>query len=109
MTLEVINPTKVPLVASDIVVIYYGVKNNQKYFVAEGSLGSGELVPEATTFFHGEALLLYSKLINFTGRGLLPDMIFAQLCANISLSGVHISIPIAIGSYIDLQPLRPSR
>jgi LEA14-like dessication related protein len=48
MTLEVINPTKIPLVASDIVVIYYGVKNNQKYFVAEGSLGSGELVPEAT-------------------------------------------------------------
>jgi len=109
MTLEVINPTKIPLVASDIVVIYYGVKNNQKYFVAEGSLGSGELTPEATTFFHGEALLLYSKLINFTGRGFLPDMIFAQLRANISLSGVHVSIPVAIGSYIDLQPLRPSR
>jgi LEA14-like dessication related protein len=109
MTLEVINPTKIPLIASDIVVIYYGVKNNQKYFIAEGSLGSGELVPEATTFFHGEALLLYSKLINFTGRGLLPDMIFAQLCTNISLSGVHISIPVSIGSYIDLQPLRPSQ
>jgi LEA14-like dessication related protein len=109
MTLEVINPTKIPLVASDIVVMYYGVKNNQKYYVAEGSLGSGELVPENTTFFQGDILLLYSKLLNFTGRGFMPEMVFAQLRANISLSGVNFSIPVAIGSYIDFQPFRPSR
>jgi len=109
MTLEVINPTNIPLVASEIFVIYYGYKNNKKYFVAEGSLGSGELIPEATTFFHGEAVLLYSKLINFTGRGFMPDMIFAQIRAKISLSGVNLSISVALGSYIDLQPLRPSK
>jgi hypothetical protein len=109
MTLEVINPTKIPLIASDIVVLYYRVKNNQKYFVAEGPLGSGELVPEDTTFFHGEMLLPYSKLLNFKGGGILPDMVFAQLRANISLSGVNLSIPVAIGSYIDFQPFRPSQ
>jgi LEA14-like dessication related protein len=109
MTLEVFNPTKIPLIASDIVVMYYGVKNNQKYYVAEGSLGSGELVPENTTFFQGDILLLYSKLLNFTGKGFMPEMVFAQLRANISLSGVNLHIPVAIGSYIDFQPLRPSR
>lgn len=109
MTLEVINPTKIPLIASDIVVMYYGVKNHQKYYVSEGSLGSGELVPENTTFFQGDILLLYSKLLNFTGRGFMPEMVFAQLRTNISLSGVNLSIPVAIGSYIDFQPFRPSR
>ena len=108
MTLEVINPTKIPFFATDIVVIYYGVKNNQKYYVAEGSLGSGEFIPESTTFFYGEALLLYSKLINLTGQVTFPDMIFAQLRVNVSLSGTQLSIPVSIGSYIDMKPLSPT-
>ena len=109
MTLEVINPTKIPFVATDIIVKYYGVRNNQKYFIAVGSLGSGELVPEATTFFHGDALLLYSNLLNLPGTITLPDMIFAQLCVNISLSKTHLSLPVSIGSYIDLKPLTPTQ
>jgi LEA14-like dessication related protein len=109
MTLEVINPTKIPFIATDLVVKYYGVKNNQKYFVAEGPLGSGELVPESTTYFHGDMILYFSKLFNFSGRGFLPDKVFAQLCAKISLPGVAIYIPVAIGSYIDFHLLRPNQ
>jgi LEA14-like dessication related protein len=108
MTLEVINPTKIPLLLSDIAVVYYGYKNNQKYYVAEGSLGSGELVPEGTTFFYGEALLRFSKLFNLTGRVVLPEMIFAQLRAQVSVSGVNLSIPVSLGSYIDIEFLHPS-
>ena len=63
MTLEVFNPTKIPLIASDIVVWYYVVKDHEKYFVAKGPLGTGELIPEDTTFFYGEIVLLYSKLL----------------------------------------------
>jgi len=109
MTLEAINPTKIPFYLSDIVVIYYGVTNNQKYYITEASLGSGEYVPEATTFFYGETVLLYSKLINLDEKQILPDWIFAQLKVNVSLSGTHLSVPISIGTYIDLQPLRPTR
>lgn len=109
MTLEVINPTKIPFIASDLVVMYYGVKNNQKYLVAEGPFGSGELVPESTTYFHGEMILSYSKLINFSGKGFLPDKVFAQLRTKISLPDVNIFIPVAIGSYIDLHLLRPNQ
>jgi LEA14-like dessication related protein len=108
MTLEVINPTKIPLIASDIVVWYYVVKNDQKYFVAKGPLGTGELVPENTTYFYGNILLLYSKLLNTPGRGLLPDAVFAQLRANITLAGVTLFLPVAIGSYIDLHMFRAS-
>lgn len=108
MTLEVINPTNIPLIASDIVVWYYVVKDKQKYFVGKGSLGTGELVPENTTYFYGDILLLYSKLLNTPGRGLLPDAVFAQLRANITLSGVTLFIPVAIGSYIDLHMFRAS-
>ncbi len=108
MTLEAINPTKIPFYLSDIVVVYYGVTNNKKYYIAEGSLGSGELVPEATTFFHGETILLYSKLINLDGKFIFPDWIFAQLKVNVSLSGTHLSAPLSIGTYVDLQPLRPT-
>lgn len=109
MTLEVINPTKIPFIVTDLVVMYYGVKNNQKYFVAEGPLGTGELVPGSTTYFHGEMMLYYSKLFNFSGRGFLPDKVFAQLRAKISLPGVTIYIPVAIGSYIDFHLLRPNQ
>jgi LEA14-like dessication related protein len=109
MTLEVMNPTKIPFVATDLVVMYYGVKNNQKYLVAEGPFGSGELVPGSTTYFHGDMILYYSKLLNFSGKGFLPDAVFAQLRAKISLPGVHIYIPVAIGSYIDLHLLRPNK
>ena len=63
MTLEVINPTKIPFIANDLIVVYYGVKNNQKYLVAEGPFGSGELVPESTTYFHGEMILLLLETI----------------------------------------------
>jgi LEA14-like dessication related protein len=108
MTLEVINPTKIPLLARDIVVDYYRVKNNARLFIAEGVLGAGELTPENTTLFHGDILLPWSKLFNFSRQGILPDMIFAQLRANISFVGVNQSLPVALGSYIDLQPLRPS-
>ncbi|MBN2599675.1 MAG: hypothetical protein JXA75_03960, partial [Candidatus Thermoplasmatota archaeon] len=83
MTLEVINPTKIPFLATDLIVMYYGVKNNQKYFVAEGSLTSGELVPESTTYFYGEMLLPYAKLLNFSGKGFLPEKVFAQLRAKV--------------------------
>ncbi len=109
MTLEVINPTKIPFIATDLVVMYYGVKNNQKYLVAEGSFGSGELVPGSTTYFHGDMLLAYSKLFNFSGKGFLPDKVFAQLRTKISLPGVTIYIPVAIGSYIDFHLLRPNQ
>jgi len=109
MTLEVLNPTKIPFIASDLVVMYYGVKNNQKYLVAEGPFGSGELVPESTTYFHGEMILSYSKLFNFSGKGFLPDKVFAQLRTKISLPDVNIFIPVAIGSYIDLHLLRPNQ
>jgi LEA14-like dessication related protein len=108
MTLEVINPTKIPLIASDIVVWYYVVKDDQKYFVAKGPLGTGELVPGNTTYFYGDILLLYSKLFSTQGRGLLPDAVFAQLRVNITLSGVTLFIPISIGSYIDFHPFRAS-
>ncbi len=108
MTLEVINPTKIPFMATDLVVMYYGVKDKQKYFVAEGPFGSGELVPQATTYFHGEMMIYFSKLLNFSGKGFLPDMVFAQLRAKISLPNVSIYIPVAIGSYIDLHMLRPN-
>ncbi|DAC72962.1 MAG TPA: hypothetical protein DSN98_02655 [Thermoplasmata archaeon] len=108
MTLEVINPSKIPLFLSDVAVLYYGVKNNQKYFVAKGSLGTGEIAPENTTMFQGDMLLRYSKLLNFTGKGFLPDKVFAQLRANVSISGVNITIPVAIGSYIDLHLFRSS-
>jgi hypothetical protein len=107
MTLEVKNPTKIPINATNLVVKYYGVKNNQKYYICEGSLGSGEFTPEATTYFQGETLLPYSKLLNLTGKIMFPDMIFAQLCANVSLSHTHLSISVAIGSYIDLELLGP--
>jgi len=109
MTLEVINPTKIPFIATDLVVMYYGVKNNQKYLVAEGPFGSGELVPESTTYFHGDMMLYYSKLLNFSGKGFLPDKVFAQLRTKISLPGVNIYIPVAIGSYIDFHLLRPNQ
>lgn len=109
MTLEVYNPTKIPLVASDIVVFYYGVKNKQKYYVADGSLGSGELTPGGTTVLFGDIVLLYRKLLTFTGKGFLPDMVFAQLRANLSIPGLTLKIPVAIGTYIDFEPLRLSR
>jgi hypothetical protein len=109
MTLEAINPTKIPFYLNDIVVVYYGVTNNQKYYITEASLGSGELVPEATTFFYGETVLLYSKLINLDEKQILPDWIFAQLKVNVSLSGTHLSAPISIGSYVDLQPFRTTQ
>ena len=107
MTIEVYNPTKIPLIASDLVVLYYGVKNNQKYYVAEGSMESGELTPEGTTYLYGDIVLMYSKLLNFSAGGFLPDMVFAQLRASISIPGVNLKIPVAIGSYIDFKPLRP--
>jgi LEA14-like dessication related protein len=108
MTLEVYNPTKIPLVASDIVVFYYTVKNKQKYYVADGGLGSVELTPEGTTVLYGDIVLLYSKLLSFTGGKLLPDMVFAQLRTNITLPGVTLKIPVAIGTYIDFEPFRAS-
>jgi hypothetical protein len=108
MTLEVINPTKIPLVARNLVVDYYRVVKNQKTLIAVGPLGSGELVPENTTYFYGDIFLSYAKLFNRSSGTFFPDMVFAQLRANISLSGLNISLPIAIGSYIDLHFFRPT-
>jgi len=109
VTLEVVNPTKIPLFARDLVVAYYRVTDNQKFFIAESVLGFGELTPEQETVFSGDLFLPYTGIFNFSGGGLLPDMIFAQLRANISLLGVNQSFPVALGSYIDLQPLRLNR
>ena len=108
MTLEVINPTKIPLVARNLVIDYYRVVKNQKTLIAVGTLGSGELVPENTTYFYGNLFLSYAKLFNLSSGDFFPDMVFAQLRADISLSGVNISLPVAIGSYIDLHFFRPT-
>ena len=108
MTLEVINPTKIPFFASNIVVTYYGVTDNKKYYITEGSLGSGEFIPESTTYFYGEALLPYSKIINLTGQVIFPEMIFARLSVKLFLSGTNLSVPVSIGSYIDMKPFSPT-
>jgi LEA14-like dessication related protein len=108
VTLKVINPTKIPLVARDLVVDYYRVKGNQQNLMAIGSLGTGELVPENTTYFYGDIFLSYTKLLNRSAGGFIPDRVFAELRTNISLSGVNVSIPVAIGSYIDLHLFRPT-
>jgi LEA14-like dessication related protein len=108
MILEVINPTKIPLVARNLVIDYYRVVKNQKTLIAVGTLGSGELVPENITYFYGTLFLSYAKLFNLSSGDFFPDMVFAQLRADISLSGVNISLPVAIGSYIDLHFFRPT-
>lgn len=108
MSLVVFNPTKIPLIATDIVVWYYVVKDDQKYFVAKGPLGTGELVPGDTTYFYGEIILTYSKLLKTPGGRLLPDEVFAELRTNVTLPGITYRIPVAIGTYIDFHPLRAS-
>ena len=108
MSLVVFNPTKIPLIATDIVVWYYVVKDDQKYFVAKGPLGTGELVPGDTTYFYGEIILTYSKLLKTPGGRLLPDEVFAELRTNVTLPGITYKIPVAIGTYIDFHPLRAS-
>ena len=108
MTLEVINPTKIPLVLRNLVVDYYRVVKNQKTLMAIGTLESGELVPENTTYFYGDLFLSYAELFNYSSGGFFPDMVFAQLRADVSLKNVNMSIPIAIGSYIDLHLFRPT-
>jgi LEA14-like dessication related protein len=109
MTLTVMNPTKIPLVLRDVTVTYDRVKNNEHSFVAVGPLGNGDIAPNTTVVFQGDIFLPYSKLFNVSAGGLIPDMIFAQLRANVSLSGVNQSLPVALGSYIDVKMFRPNQ
>ncbi len=105
-TLEIYNPTEIPLSFTEITVDYYNVKNDDEHFIDREFLAGGEIPPHTTQTFHVEGKLSLLKLIRSPGRGIFPDWIYLKLGVKVSVPGIDIKIPVSVGAYTDFHPLR---
>jgi len=106
VTLELDNPTKLPLYARDIVVEYYAVRGDEKTFLGNSIIGDGEISAQNLTIFKGEILLPLTSIFKPLSGSLLPDSLFARLNVNLSIASLNQSLWVALGSYTDLHILK---
>ena len=100
------NPTNLTLLVKDVVVDFYRMKNDERIFLVSIPVEGGEVPGNQETVFTGEGTIPIRKLIQPSLRGLLPEWIFMRVGANLTLPGLDISIPLGLGGYVDLDPLR---
>jgi LEA14-like dessication related protein len=105
LTLEIINPNKIPLIVNDIVFYVYRVDASGETLLDECALGEGNIEPEDTLVLTSQIITPYKKLI-FSGKGIFPDELLITMQAKVSVPGVDQYMLIGVRGNQDLRIFR---
>ncbi len=104
ITLEVINPNKIGLIARDITFSIYRVDKDEKELIGKSIIEEEEVGAENSTEIKTQILLPYSKFFYSRGKGFLPDAILVLVRINITVPGLDTHIWIGVSGYQDMHP-----
>ena len=108
MTLELINPNKISLIAKDIVFSIMRVDNGEKTLISDCTVNESIVGPENNTYIPAEIFMPLRSL--FRGQRLilpeLPDGLLVVVRANVTIPGLEQTIWIGISGYQDLHLFR---
>lgn len=104
ITLEVINPNKIGLIARDITFSIYRVDKDEKELIGKSIIEEEEVGAENSTEIKTQILLPYSKVFYSRGKGFLPDALLVLVRTNITVPGLDTHIWIGVSGYQDMHP-----
>lgn len=104
VTLEVINPNKIGLIARDITFSIYRVDKDEKELVGKSIIEEEEVGAENSTEIKTQILLPYSKIFYSRGKGFLPDALLVLVRGNITIPGLDTHIWVGVSGYQDMHP-----
>jgi len=105
ISLEIINPNKIPLTTKDIVFYVYRVDRTGETLLGECELDDGLIEPEGSIVLPSKIIIPYLKMI-FSGRGIVPDELLIKIQAKLSVPGVDQYMFIGVRGYQDLHIFR---
>ncbi|UCD14483.1 MAG: LEA type 2 family protein [Thermoplasmatales archaeon] len=104
ITLEIINPNKIGLIARDIVFSIYRVDRGQNKLIGKCTIEEGTVGPEDTTVLWAQIPLPYRKLLFSRGEGFLPDALLVMVKANVTIPGLDYMFWMGVSGYQDMHP-----
>ncbi|MFH1101986.1 MAG: hypothetical protein V1726_08150 [Methanobacteriota archaeon] len=106
VTLEINNPHNITLLAKDLSVTIYEVKNNEKHEIGYGIIDDGVVPPHETLRLNGIIELPKTRLLTLVRGMLSSDWISTTVQGNLTVPGLETGIWFGISGYEDLHPFR---
>ena len=106
ISLEMINPNKISIVANNITATLIGIKDDHEQIIGSTDIGNGVAPAESSILLHGQLTLPYSNLFMSNGRRNLPDWLLLQVRANVSIQGLEQSLWAGVTGCHDMHPFR---
>ena len=97
------NPTKIPLVAEDLVCSIYRLEGTTIKLLGQQNMESCEIQAKDKVCLHTEILLNYLKLFQIGRLPVFPDWILLRIEGYFKISGVEQRLPISISGYFDFK------
>jgi LEA14-like dessication related protein len=101
ITFEVINPTKLTLLITDITVKIYRIDRNKTRLISNGTLDDGVIASQNTTRIKGDMYIPLLQLWPRLGERFIPDRLQLILRANVTVKGLNQTIWIGMIGYQD--------
>jgi len=98
---KVYNPSKIPLVAENLICSVHGATGNNKKLITQKEMDSCEIASKNEICIKTKLRIPYIKLLTSgTGR-IVPQWFSISIDGDFSFEGTNQSIPISINGYID--------
>lgn len=95
------NPSKIPLEARDLVCKIYRLDKNTSRLLGQQNMTTCTLEPKKEECVSTRITLLYRQFFFSGARRILPSWFVLSIRGNISLTGVKLSLPIAVTGYLE--------
>jgi hypothetical protein len=99
------NPTKIPLIAEDLVCSIYRISNNKEELIAQSDMESCTIEAKNKTCRYSDFLLPYHNIFRLQISGFLPDWIHLKITGYFAIKNIEQRLPISISGYFDFKLL----
>ena len=98
---SVYNPSKIPLDARDLVCSIYRLDKNTSRLLGRQNMMPCTVGPKQEECVRTSIVLHYYQFLFSGARHLLPDWFVLTIKGNVSITGVHRALPIAVTGYLE--------
>ncbi len=98
---SIYNPSKIPLDARDLICSIYRLDKNNSRFLGQQNMTPCSIEPKREECVRSTIVLHYRQFLFSGAHRILPDWFILTIRGNISITGVHQALPIAITGYLE--------
>jgi LEA14-like dessication related protein len=98
---SIYNPSKIPLDVRDLVCSIYRLDKNTSRLLGRQNMTPCTVKPKQEECVGTSIVLHYSQFLFSGARRFLPDWFILSIKGNVSITGVHQALPIAVTGYLE--------